>query len=88
VTTTDIRAPTPRRSAPEHPATAPSRGPQFKLWAPIGAVVLAVIVVGWTRWLLGPDSTPSPVGPDPIETWRLAVVRCAEVASSTAAPTS
>jgi len=47
--------------------------------------MLAVIVVGWTRWLLGPYSTPSPVGPDKIETWRMAVVRLVEAASTTVA---
>ncbi|MCX2934290.1 spirocyclase AveC family protein [Mycobacterium sp. CVI_P3] len=60
--------------------SAPGRPPQLdtsqpkatlpvQVWATIGGLVLAFIVVIWTKWVMGPYFTPVPSGPSRQPTW-------------------
>jgi len=55
----------------------------IKFWAVIGAVLIAICIQGWARWLLAGDLHPTPHGPDSIDAWRSTALRIFEVLSIT-----
>jgi hypothetical protein len=47
-------------------------------FAVLGVITVSTIVIGWTRWITGPDFTPSPTGMDPISSAQLIFYRVFE----------
>jgi hypothetical protein len=70
--------PAPTPTAPPSPAGVPKSSP-VKAFATAGALILGLFAYVLIRWMTSPAFAPSPVGPDPIEGWKLALIRITEV---------
>jgi hypothetical protein len=81
-TAADRRPPTTQDLAT---LTAPPRSTPVKAWALVGALMLAMVLTGWLRWITSPDFTPSPKGPDPLADSSRVVLFVIQVASLGAA---
>jgi hypothetical protein len=76
---------TAARPAPSRPTTtavvgAPPRSATIWLWAAAGAASTAMILWGLAGWILSPDFTSSPKGPDPISHTKLVALHLFEAA--------
>lgn len=51
----------------------------IKFFAPAGVVISLIFISVLFQWITGPNFAPSPVGADPLEDWKLYLIRVSEV---------
>jgi hypothetical protein len=64
---------------PGQPVADTRKAKPVKWWAVLGAICVGLIVISWSRWLLGGHAHAISPGPTPIPTWQMIALRANEV---------